>query len=552
MISVREYLNKKGFEWREERGQAVMNCPFCDDHERKFAIGLENGAFNCFHLNNCGVKGSFAELQKRLGDEPQRLYGSGPFLRSGKKTYKLPKTEIPKISDPCTEYLKRRGFVKETVKHFRLGAKDNKVIMFPYYRGETLVNVKYRDINNKPSMWTEKEAEPILFNRDQIEGDTLIICEGEYDAMALHQYGWEAVSVPMGAKNFEWVDNEWEYMDTFKTIYLCFDMDGVGQEAANELAEKLGKWRCLNVSLPCKDANECLASGVTRERIEECFRQASEYTPALLATPTQFAESVKELFMFPDAANGVPTPWEKLDEILKGWREQELTIWSGRNSSGKSTILNQVVIDLANQGIRSCIASLEMPAKRYLKWAVTQYTGNHHPHPSLIDKALNYFDGRMYIVNTAEETEPHEILDVFAYAARRFDAKHFVIDSLMRVKLPNRDELNEQKEFVSSLVSFSKKYNCHVHLVAHPRKAPSDKEKPGKVDVRGSGHITDLAHNVLITWRPEEEDKEAAMKKGKKVSDMILYVKKNREFGTEGGIKMKFDNLTKRFTDREI
>ena len=550
MISVREYLNRKRFQWREQRGQAVMNCPFCQDKEQKFAIGLNNGAFNCYHLNTCGVKGSFVEFQKLLGDEPETIYGQKQaFYRQTKKQYKLPTAKITAPSNPVISYLiKSRGFTADTIKHFGIGASGT-AVMLPYYRNNVLVNIKYRDINDKKKMWTEKEAEPILFNRDNIYDETLVICEGEYDAMALFQYGIDAVSVPMGAKNFEWVDNEWDYLEEFKAIYLCFDNDRAGIEAVRDLVQKLGAWRCKGVVLPFKDANECLIKGVAKDTVKAAFDRAFEFTPTMLASPSQFTEEIKESFVNPDAANGTPTPWVRLNEILKGWRNEELTVWSGRNSAGKSTILNQVIIDLAQKNTKSCIASLEMPAKRYLRWAVIQYLENYHPAPIAIEGALRWFDDKIYLVNTVEEAEPKELLEVFEYAARRYDVKHFIVDSLMRVKFPNRDELNEQKSFVNSLLSFAKKFNCHVHLVAHPRKALKDGERPGKVDVKGTGDITNLAHNVLIVWRPEEEDKDNAKKKGKDVPDAVLFVKKNREFGVEGGIRMKFNPVTKRFAD---
>jgi twinkle protein len=550
MISVPEYLNKKGFIWKEQRGEAIMNCPFCDDREKKFAVGLKNGAFNCYHLNNCGVKGSFRDLQRLLGDEPERLYSEDVFASwKPKRNYTIPKTVIEKPQSSVIDYLRKRGFTDDTISHFKVGAKDNDTVMLPYFKGGALVNVKYRSISDKHKMWTEKGAEPVLFNRDQIFDETLVICEGEYDAMALHQYGIEAVSVPMGAGNFQWIESEWDYLETFKVIYICFDGDNAGLTAAKELVHKLGAWRCRGVVLPFKDANECLVRNVSKEDIEVCFNGAIEYIPATLANPSQFENEIQELFKNPHALEGTPTPWDKLTQILKGWRNDELTIWSGRNGAGKSTILNQVVIDLAHKGIRSCVASLEMPAKRYLRWAIIQSRENSNPAPVAISETLQWFNNKIFVVNTHEEVTPKELMEVFEYAARRYDVKHFVIDSLMRISLPGGDELSEQKSFVSGLLSFCKKFNCHVHLVAHPRKGAKDTEKPGKVDVRGSSHITDLAHNVLIVWRPEDEEKEEARTRGKSVSDMVLYVKKNREFGTEGGVKMYFNEQAKKFRD---
>jgi len=117
------------------------------------------------------------------------------------------------------------------------------------------------------------------------------------------------------------------------------------------------------------------------------------------------------------------------------------------------------------------------------------------------------------------------------------------------VRLVSDDDYGKQKDFVSSLSDFSKKHGAHVHLVAHPRKTGSDSDEPGKVDIKGSSHITDLADNVIIMYRPEQEQKEKAIKKGKAVSDTQLYVKKNREFGIEGKVHLYFNEHTKRFSD---
>lgn len=547
MITVQEYLNQKGFEWKEQRGQAIMNCPFCTDHEKKFAIGLGNGAYQCFHLNTCGVKGSFWNFQEKMGDKPRSLYRSDIVLGS-KKNYKRPQTTIGPLGDPVITYLIGRKISKATAEHFGVGAKDSQTIMFPYWRNGELVNVKYRDIQDKKKMWTEKEAEAILFNHDRVGQDEymLVICEGEYDALALKEYHIEAASVPMGAANFQWIENEWEFIARFKKIYLVFDMDPAGQKASYAVAQKLGTWRCRRVILPLKDPNECLKRGVSVETIMECFEKALDFRPNYLATPLDFADEVLELFKNKPELNGIPTAWPSLSKVLGGWRNGELTIWSGRNGSGKSTILNQHLLDMASKNVKTCIASLEMPAKRYLRWAVIQQLEKSFPSTKEIQEVLAFLEGNLYILNSHDELTPQEIFEVFEYAARRYDVKHFIVDSLTRVRLPGLEDLKEEKKFVSDFLSFTKKFNGHAHLATHPRKTSKDRDRPGKVDIRGSGAISDLAHNVLISWRPEEEEKLEAKTH---LPDMVLMVKKNREFGTEGSIRMRFDSDSKKFYD---
>jgi twinkle protein len=219
-MTVEKYLLKKGFKFKRRGEEAVLCCPICGEKENKFAINLITGAFNCLKLNTCGVKGSFGDLQKKLGDEPEKLNSNRVFYKPEKKRFVLPKTEVPQMEDkqvPVYQYLKSRGFSEETIKYFHIGAKEN-TVMFPFYKTRILTNIKHRDITDKKQMWQEKDAQPLLFNRDNIIENTLIICEGEYDCMALHQYGIEAVSVPNGAGGLTWIEQEWALMDEIEKM----------------------------------------------------------------------------------------------------------------------------------------------------------------------------------------------------------------------------------------------------------------------------------------------------------------------------------------------
>lgn len=44
-----------------------------------------------------------------------------------------------------------------------------------------------------------------------------------------------------------------------------------------------------------------------------------------------------------------------------------------------------------------------------------------------------------------------------------------------------------------------------AHLVAHPRKGQTEDKAPGKLDVAGSGHITNGADNVFVVWSARKE-----------------------------------------------
>jgi twinkle protein len=190
-----------------------------------------------------------------------------------------------------------------------------------------------------------------------------------------------------------------------------------------------------------------------------------------------------------------------------------------------------------------------MPPKNYIRWAIRQYTGTEFINEKDVNDTLNAIGPYWYIFDIVGAVMSESLLDAFEFAARKYGIKHFFIDSLMRVSFKERDEIKAHKEFCEKLVNFYSEYDCHVHLVAHPRKGYKDTDQPDKVDVGGTGQITNLAHNVLSFYRYTEEQKEKAQYKGYTLPDNILSIKKNREWGTEGNIKFAFSASSKKFTE---
>lgn len=547
MSEVLAYLEKRVKNIRLNGDEAIMDCPVCGDKERKFAVNILSGAYNCKHLNSCGIAGGFYDLQKLFGDKPTRK--SLPSLvKPTAKKYVKPIVEIFPVTAPVAAYLDKRRLTAETRDFFGVGAEDDDTVMLPFYKNGVLVNVKYRSITDKKKMRTAKNAEPTLFGRDLITGKSLIICEGEYDAMALHRYGKQAVSVPMGAGNLQWIATEYEFLERFKEIYICFDMDDAGRDNAVQIADRLGKWRCKIVSLPFKDANECLVKEAT---IAEHFEAASYEAPEMLARPTSFLERIQTNRNAGPERFGVPTAWPTLTEKLGGWRPGELTVWTGRNGSGKSTMLSQCIIDLAGKGVSSCIYSGEMLPEDYLEWAVAQHTKNGNPSDYAVSKSIEWMDGKLFVLDTTKSLTPKELYENFEYAARRYGVTHFVIDSLMKIRLEGREELRAQAEFLNELTIFAQRLRVHIHLVAHPRKTQNDSDILGKVDIKGSADIANFANNIIFLSRVSEDNKYAMREKGKVAPDAFFSLGKNRKMGAEtSAIPLLFDTDTKLFTEK--
>ena len=110
----------------------------------------------------------------------------------------------------------------------------------------------------------------------------------------------------------------------------------------------------------------------------------------------------------------------------------------------------------------------------------------------------------------------------------------------------------EQKNFVNHLADLVKEYKCHIHLVAHPRKAKTDDYESDKTDVAGSGDITNIADNVFLVYRYSEEQIVKRKAAGKESYDSFLEVKKNREHGELGKLGFYFNKEFKTFEVERI
>lgn len=554
-MTVKNYLDQKGFIYKEVHNasgmQAIMNCPNCDD-PKTFSISLTNGSYNCMRLNKCGIRGSFADFQRLFNDEPVYL-DSDKFIKL-KKKYKTPEVKIEPVNSKVIEYLKKRKITESTIKYYPIGYLEN-AILFQYHKNGKLVNIKYRSLSEK-KFWKEKDCMSTLWAQDLIKDKTLVIAEGEIDVLSFAEYGIKSVSVPSGARDLTWIENDWEFLEQFKTIYLAMDNDEAGQGSIDEMIQRLGIWRCKNVKLPFKDANDCLMNNVSKETIKNCFKNATSYDLAELKSCANFNQEILEYKNNSDKLNGITTSCFGLTDILKGWRDEEVSIWTGQNSSGKSTFLSDEALHLIEQDKRVCVGSFEMPPRKYLWWLLKQHNAD-----KLIDEgdiltdqdvtnSLDELSENLFVIDILGTIQEDRLFEIMEFGYRKYGLNVFIIDSLMKIDLTSDTSkiLGEQKKFVSKLKDFTANFKSHIHLVAHPRKASNDDEMTGKSDVAGSGDITNLADNVFVMHRYSEEMKDKRAEEGKEDIDSLLIVKKNREMGTTGYVGYKFHEHSKTYT----
>jgi twinkle protein len=291
------------------------------------------------------------------------------------------------------------------------------------------------------------------------------------------------------------------------------------------------------------------AGKFTKVDFARCISGARTLDPEELKPITAYRGAIlHEFYPAPDTPRGLATPWSKVGDRLR-FRPGEMTIWTGFSGHGKSLVLNHVVAAGLQRGERFCVASMEMLPSRTSQRLIKQLTGLKEPTVGYIHHCLDLLAEKIWLFDLLGTAKVERMLEVFAYAVRRYQVGHFVVDSLAKCGLAE-DDYNGQKALVERLVDFVHQHNVHVHLVSHSRKGVDERTPPGKMDVKGTGAITDLADNVITVWRnkPKEEQRARAEADGQifegenaEKPDAALMVSKQRHGGWEGEIWLWFD-----------
>lgn len=493
------------------------------------------------------------------------------FVKSKNKTFRKPQPKGAKkaaAESPVMKYLTlERKLTPETIAAYRIaecaeigpweGWKRQEPwkgpwVAFPSFRNGELLSMKYLHLerrDGKKQTLVEAGCEPTCFGWQVVDpmARAITICEGEIDALSLHQYGYTAVSVPFGAGKGEkqqWVDYDWNELERFETINLCMDNDEEGAKAVEELVSRLGVHRCRIITLPLKDANECLQKGVSKAQVDASFEAGRYIEPEELKSAREYTQDVIDRF-YPVGGQlpGFDMPWPKVPfRFLRG----EVTVITGSNGHGKSLLWGQVMMNGVFQSEKICVASLEMKPGNTLYRMARQFTGKMKPSKKKITETMDYFADKVWLFALVGTAKVDRLLEVFEYAYRRHGVKQFVIDSMMKLGLAE-DDYNGQKAIMERLCDWVNVTGAHVHLIAHPRK--EDEDVPAKkMAIKGTGAITDLAFNVFSVWRnkPKEEalqeyEESKTLPKGKslddymKMPDALLVCSKSRNVeGAEG------------------
>lgn len=380
---LERYLASKGWNWKAVEGGRQIRvedeCPFCGKKKHLYF----SAATTKWDCKVCGETGNLLTMKRRLGDLTINVRSAADIFYRGAKdrapplsgerpTNGIDKTFQQHLTDNTApevlEYVLARGFTEETIQRFRLGVavKNSRFLLsIPHYYDGELVGIKFRTVppdKKKFSRW--RDCPSVLFNGDCLRGlkdeapcdRKVFICEGETDAMALAQLGYQyVVASTTGAGKVDWPAHWLIPLEPATAIYLVYDADQAGENGALKAATALGRYRCHRVVPPLHDCARFVEAGFERAEFDEAVDAATAYDDSAVRSTSAFADDLRSM-LASKQPRGRPTGWVTLDITMGGIRDGELTVITGE--TGCLAGDTEIGFNRAGNGKRQQLAEL--------------------------------------------------------------------------------------------------------------------------------------------------------------------------------------------------
>lgn len=259
-----------------------------------------------------------------------------------------------------------------------------------------------------------------------------------------------------------------------------------------------------------------------------------------------------------------------IDSKMRGLKKGFVSCISGLRSSGKSSVITQMALDVGNAGYRVALFSGEQTAKDVHRWMMLQAAGpayalptqhdNYYTISQGVEKAISqWYDGKIFIYNNAYGNDFRKIIGHLFRMVKDNKVDLIILDNLMALNVSTLDsERNMQQSlFVETLETFAKENNVHIVFVAHPRKAMGFLRLD---DVSGSGDITNRVDNAFIVHRVNHDFRTRSAETFGWKSDNPIYrcsnvieICKDRDGGMQDEfIPLHYDKTCKRLKNAEF
>ncbi len=272
-VSIQQVLDHYGVNWLRRNGDELRGrCPIHKgEGDRTFHANVDKNAFHCFSckargnvldlvaaMEQCSVRDAALKLQEWFqvtAPAGERAEEKPPVPSAAKEPSPAPVVINPPLSfqlrvDPAHAYGLSRGLTKETFVTFGAGFCLSKGtfagrFIIPLHNPEgQLVGYAGRSIDGGEPKYLFPSSEKgfhksrLLFNRHRITATTVVLVEGFFGCMKLHEAGIPSVAL-LGSSLSE--EQEALLCAGFERVVLMFDGDDAGRHCTEDCLKRLAR-----------------------------------------------------------------------------------------------------------------------------------------------------------------------------------------------------------------------------------------------------------------------------------------------------------------------
>jgi len=406
---------------------------------------------------------------------------------------------------------------------------------------------------------TGSASDTLLFGQQTCRGSGkyITVTEGEIDCLSVStafENKYDVVSVRNGASSaVKEIKAQLEFLESYDTVVLCFDNDKAGNEATKAVQDLFspGKLKVIKMG-EFKDPNEYLLAGKSRDFIKDWWA-ARDFSPDGIVNGKDLWDSLVDY----RKVVSVPYPWEGLNTLTRGIRNELVTVTSG-SGMGKSQMLRELQHYLMNAtdhniGILALEETVERTGMGIMSMAANKPL--HLEEGTEVADLKPFFDktlgtGRFVLYGNWASPTVDSLLSKIRYMSKSNDCKYIFLDHLSIIvsAQENGDERKAIDEVMTRLRRLVAELDIGLFLVSHLRRSGgTSHEEGGRIslgELRGSQSIAQLSDMVIGLERDQQADNEELR------NTTLVRVLKNRYTGETGpACYLKYSRDTGRMTE---
>lgn len=537
-------------------------------------MGTQDKYITSIHCNHCGSSDANSVYESKDGNRYTYCFSCGKkgdnmSDEDEDELFALQETPVVNNSTLSKTFsdLRSRGIDKAVCEIYKvkvhLDDKGNDLVhYYPMSKGGRYTNAMcIREVNGKKFSWVNAKESGDFFGQVEcgIDGKLIIVTEGCADTLAAKQMlldqgkNYRVCSVINGAqsavndfkRNYEWINS-------FDTILLAFDMDKPGQDAAKKVAEMftVGKVKILDMSE--KDANDMLRAGKSLEFLRTIYNAKAEKVQGVLSIEDLYDEALRPSVM------GLSYPWESLTKAVYGLRTAEIIGIGAAPGSGKTQVLKEIIDhSITVHGIRVGACFLEenpaMSAKQLAgirhskKFHLPQETGGWELKD--LKEGLDYLKDKVFLYDSLGSKSWEDIESKVRFMVATLGVTLVIIDNLTALLSAETDDFKALNNIMPSMSTLAIELDITIIFVSHLRKKQGTSHSEGGDvsldDFRGSQAVSQWSNLLLCIIRDQTATDEIER------NTSTIKILKDRYSGEGTGVTFKlfYDKETGRMKE---